>query len=158
MSEAVTSNTEAPEVTETAESTAKEQTAERADPEADSKPTKAKAPETSKTEDGQKAAPKTEPEKPAASQAPPEDIETIKGENYALKAGIKPEYAADAVTLAKSRVKEGMTLEQAVASVAAEYPMFRGNVPKISPSVPAKNDAASADEDERIDRIMGIKK
>lgn len=91
--------------------------------------------------------------------APAEDIDAIKGENYALKAGVKPECAADVITLAKSRVKDGTTLEQAVNEVVSAYPAFKNAPPPVmTPSVSISNDsAADSAEDAKIDAIMGIK-
>ncbi|MBR1830856.1 MAG: hypothetical protein IJ784_00305, partial [Ruminiclostridium sp.] len=82
-----------------------------------------------------------------------------KGENYALKAGVKPECAADVITLAKSRVKDGTTLEQAIAEVVSAYPAFKSAPPPaMTPSVSISNDsAADSAEDAKIDAIMGIK-
>lgn len=94
--------------------------------------------------------------KPAA---PAEDIDAIKGENYALKAGVKPECAADVITLAKSRVKDGVTLEQAVNEVLNAYPAFKNAPPPDTATASISNSeaAAAAAEDERINRIMGIR-
>ena len=95
-----------------------------------------------------------------AAAAPAEAIDAIKGENYALKAGVKPECAADVITLAKSRVKEGTTLEQAVAEVVSAYPAFKNAPPPaMTPSVSISNDSAvdTSAEDAKIDAIMGIK-
>lgn len=102
------------------------------------------------------AAPAQTETKPAA---PTEDIDAIKGENYALKAGVKPECAADVITLAKSRVKDGTTLEQAIAEVVSAYPAFKNAPPPaMTPSVSISNDsAADSAEDAKIDAIMGIK-
>ena len=97
---------------------------------------------------------------PAGTEtAPKEDIDAIKGENYALKAGVKPECAADVITLAKSRVRDGTTLEQAIAEVVSAYPAFKNAPPPAASTVPIKNDETvlAAAEDERINRIMGIK-
>ncbi len=109
------------------------------------------------------AAPAQTEAKPAA---PAEDIDAIKGENYALKAGVKPECAADVITLAKSRVKDGtrsgaspVTLEQAIAEVVSAYPAFKNAPPPtMTPSVSISNDsAADSAEDAKIDAIMGIR-
>lgn len=105
------------------------------------------------------AAPAQTEAKTAAAAAPAEDIDAIKGENYALKAGVKPECAADVITLAKSRVKDGTTLEQAVNEVVSAYPTFKSTPPPaMTPSVSISNDsAADSAEDAKIDAIMGIK-
>lgn len=105
------------------------------------------------------AAPAQTEAKTAAAAAPAEDIDAIKGENYALKAGVKPECAADVITLAKSRVKDGTTLEQAIAEVVSAYPAFKNAPPPaMTPSVSISNDsAADSAEDAKIDAIMGIK-
>ena len=107
----------------------------------------------------------TAPAAPAQTEAktdataPAEDIDAIKGENYALKAGVKPECAADVITLAKSRVKDGTTLEQAVNEVVSAYPAFKNAPPPaMTPSVSISNDsAADSAEDAKIDAIMGIR-
>ena len=99
------------------------------------------------------------PPEPKAQERPAEDIEAIKEENAVLRAGIKPEHITDAVALVKSRMKGDVTFEQALEAVVKGYPMFKGDPPpKISPSVPVKNDAADIEDDARIDRIMGIKR
>ena len=109
------------------------------------------------------AAQAAEPAKAETAQTeakPAEDIDAIKGENYALKAGVKPECAADVITLAKSRVKEGTTLEQAVAEVVSAYPAFKNAPPPaMTPSVSISNDSAvdTSAEDAKIDAVMGIK-
>ena len=109
------------------------------------------------------AAQTAEPAKTETAQTeakPTEDIDAIKGENYALKAGVKPECAADVITLAKSRVKEGTTLEQAVAEVVSAYPAFKNAPPPaMTPSVSISNDSAvdTSAEDAKIDAVMGIK-
>ena len=95
---------------------------------------------------------KTEP------SAAAEDITAVKGENYAMKLGVKAEYAADAVVLARSRVKDGVTLEQAVDNVVKEYPFLKGaELPSMTPSVSISNDSAPDPDDATVNRIMGIK-
>lgn len=108
------------------------------------------------------AAPKPEeppvPENKTEPSAAAEDITAVKGENYAMKLGVKAEYAADAVVLARSRVKDGVTLEQAVDNVVKEYPFLKGTeLPSMTPSVSISNDSAPDPDDATVNRIMGIK-
>ena len=154
---AVTATENAVPVQETAAAaSAQEQPkAEPAPAQTEPTPTVAPEPKTEPTPKAEPAptAPETKPAEPA------EDIEAIKGENYALKAGVKPECAADVITLAKSRVKDGTTHEQAIAEVVSAYPAFKNAPPPAASTVPIKNDETvlAAAEDERINRIMGIK-
>lgn len=131
-------------------------------PETKTEPAPAQAAAPAQTPAPAATAPAAEPAKTETAQTeakPTEDIDAIKGENYALKAGVKPECAADVITLAKSRVKDGTTLEQAIAEVVSAYPAFKNAPPPaMTPSVSISNDsAADSAEDAKIDAIMGIK-
>ena len=135
----------------------------KAEPTAPATETEVKAdPEPSVPEPEAPSAPKFEEPVASDEKAEPEtaaeDIEAVKAENYALKHGVKAEYAADAVTLARSRVKDGLTLEQAIEKVCEEYPHFKGGViPHITTSARTTNDDVSEADDAVINNIMGIK-
>lgn len=149
-----TENTNAPETTQ--EPT---QEAAPASPEADST-----AAET-KTEEGAAAPEQTEPQPPSSEPEPKSEnnadkevIENLKGENYALKAGVKAECAADVLALAKGRVTDKVPLEKAIDLVVEAYPQFKGApVPSITTSAKTSNDDVSEADDAFVNRIMGIK-
>lgn len=147
-------------LTEAAEAKKEPKAEPKAEPTAPATGTEAKAaPEPSVPEP---EAPKPEeasaPDEKTAPETAAEDIEAVKAENYALKHGVKAEYAADAVTLARSRVKDGLTLEQAIDKVCEEYPHFKGGViPHITTSARTTNDDVSEADDTVINNIMGIK-
>lgn len=109
----------------------------------------------------------TEPQQPSSESEPPpksdnsadtEVIENLKGENYALKAGVKAECAADVLALAKSRVTDKVPLEKAIDLVVEAYPQFKGApVPSITTSAKTSNDDVNEADDAFVNRIMGIK-
>lgn len=150
-------------LTEAAEAEKEPKPEPKAEPTAPATETEAKAaPEPSVPEPEAPSAPKSEEPVASDEKAEPEtaaeDIEAVKAENYALKHGVKAEYAADAVTLARSRVKDGLTLEQAIDKVCEEYPHFKGGViPHITTSARTTNDDVSEADDAVINNIMGIK-
>lgn len=150
-------------LTEVAEAEKEPKPEPKAEPTAPATETEAKAaPEPSLPEPEAPSAPKVEEPVASDEKAEPEtaaeDIEAVKAENYALKNGVKAEYAADAVTLARSRVKDGLTLEQAIDKVCEEYPHFKGGViPHITTSARTTNDDVSEADDAVINNIMGIK-
>ena len=111
------------------------------------------APEPAETEE-----PSSEPEASAENNASAETIENLRYENSALKAGVKAECVADVIALAKSRVTETVTPEQAIEQVCEAYPSFKGSaVPNITTSARTTNEDISEADDTLIDRIMGIK-
>ena len=108
-----------------------------------------------------------EPDKPSSESEPApkndnsadnEVIENLKGENYALKAGVKAECTADVLALAKSRVTDKVPLEKAIDLVVEAYPQFKGApIPSITTSAKTSNDDVSEADDAFVNRIMGIK-
>lgn len=132
-----------------------------ASPEADSTATE------TKTDEGVSAPEQKEPDKPSSEPEPApkndnsadnEVIENLKGENYALKAGVKAECTADVLALAKSRVTDKVPLEKAIDLVVEAYPQFKGApVPSITTSAKTSNDDVSEADDSFVNRIMGIK-
>ena len=149
--------TENTNVTETNQKTTQE--AAPTSPEADNT-----AAET-KTEEGAAAPEQTEPDKPSSEPEPKSEnnaekevIENLKGENYALKAGVKAECAADVLALAKSRVTYKVPLEKAIDLVVEAYPQFKGTpAPSITTSAKTSNDDVNEADDAFVNRIMGIK-
>jgi len=120
-----------------------------------------------KTDESAAAPEQKEPDKPSSESEPApkndnsadnEVIENLKGENYALKAGVKAECTADVLALAKSRVTDKVPLEKAIDLVVEAYPQFKGApIPSITTSAKTSNDDVSEADDALVNRIMGIK-
>lgn len=138
------------------------QEAAPASPEADSTAAETKtdegavAPASSEQTESQPSSSESEPKN--ENNPDTEVIENLKGENYALKAGVKAECAADVLALAKSRVTDKVPLEKAIDLVVEAYPQFKGTpVPGITTSATTSNDAVNEADDAFVNRIMGIK-
>lgn len=61
----------------------------------------------------------------------------------AISKGVKADAVDDVIALAKAKVNDTTTLEQAIDSVIAKYPQFGGNVPVITTGVKTNNNSTN---------------
>lgn len=87
-----------------------------------------------------------------------QEIAELKGKVHALSVGVAADCIEDVLALAKAKVGDNVSLEQAIDNVIDKYPNFKGKDKEIiTTSVPTANDEQLATEQEQAKKIMGIK-
>ena len=87
-------------------------------------------------------------------------IATLEGKVHALSSGVSADSIDDVLTLAQSKVSGEITLDKAIDLVVEKYPQFKatsGEKQVVTTSVPTNNDPDNSADDERVNKIMGIK-
>lgn len=76
----------------------------------------------------------------------------------AVSKGVKPEAVDDVIALAKNKVSDTVTLEQAIDSVIAKYPQFSGTATEkpATTGIPTPNNANTAESDSLLRKSMGL--
>lgn len=109
---------------------------------------------------------KTEAEKTADKIKQAEDAKTaaeLKAAEYeakcaAMTKGVRAEAVEDVIALAKSKVSDDVTLEQAIDSVITKYPQFSGTVAEkpSTTGVSTPNNKDSSNDDALLRAAMGL--
>ena len=76
----------------------------------------------------------------------------------AVSKGVKPEAVDDVIALAKNKVSDTVTLEQAIDGVIAKYPHFSGSAAEkpATTGIPTPNNADTAKNDSLLRKAMGL--
>lgn len=76
----------------------------------------------------------------------------------AVSKGVKPEAVDDVVALAKAKVSDDVTLEQAIDSIIAKYPAFSANSsqPSVTTGVKTNNNTVNTEDDVLLKKSMGL--
>lgn len=74
----------------------------------------------------------------------------------AMAKGVKPEAVDDVIALARAKVSDDVTLEQAIDSVIAKYPSFSGKTPQANTGVKTGNNKTDTDDDVLLKKSMGL--
>ena len=76
----------------------------------------------------------------------------------AVSKGVKPEAVDDVIALAKNKVSDTVTLEQAIDGVIAKYPHFSGSAAEkpATTGIPPPNNADTAKNDSLLRKAMGL--
>lgn len=108
---------------------------------------------------------KTEQEKTAekiklaeeAQTAAEQKAKVLEAKLTAVSKGVKPEAVEDVIALAKNKVSEHVTLEQAIESVIAKYPQFgaAGDKP-MTTGVTTPNNKTNNEAEEVLKKAMGL--
>lgn len=106
---------------------------------------------------------KTEQEKTAEKIKLAEEAQTaaeqkaadLEAKYTAVSKGVKPEAVEDVIALAKNKVSDNVTLEQAIESVIEKYPQFGAADKPLTTGVTTPNNKAPAD-DTTLRKAMGL--
>ncbi len=74
----------------------------------------------------------------------------------AMTKGVKPEAVEDVIALARAKVGDDVTLEQAIDSIIAKYPAFSGQTPQANTGVKTANNKTDTDDDALLRKSMGL--
>ncbi len=76
----------------------------------------------------------------------------------AVTKGVKPEAVEDVIALAKAKVSDDVTLEQAIDSIVAKYPAFSANSsqPSVTTGVKTNNNTVNTEDDVLLKKSMGL--
>ncbi|MCM1335624.1 MAG: hypothetical protein NC084_12915 [Bacteroides sp.] len=74
----------------------------------------------------------------------------------ALTKGVKAEAVDDVIALARGKVSETVTIEQAIDGVIAKYPSFTAADKPLTTGVPTSNDRLGGENDELLKKAMGL--
>lgn len=76
----------------------------------------------------------------------------------AMTKGVKPDAVDDVIALAKAKVSDTTTLEQAIDGIIAKYPAFSGNVsqPPVTTGVKTNNNTVNTEDDVLLKKSMGL--
>lgn len=110
-----------------------------------------------------KEAQKTEQEKAAEKIKLAEEAQTaaeqkaadLEAKYAAVSKGVKPEAVEDVIALAKNKVSDNVTLEQAIESVIEKYPQFGSANKLVTTGVTTPNNSSPAD-DTLLRKAMGL--
>lgn len=106
---------------------------------------------------------KTEQEKTAekiklaeeAQTAAEQKAKVLEAKLTAVSKGVKPEAVEDVIALAKNKVSDDVTLEQAIESVIEKYPQFGSANKHVTTGVTTPNNSSPAD-DTLLRKAMGL--
>lgn len=74
----------------------------------------------------------------------------------AMTKGVKAEAVDDVIALARAKVNDDVTLEQAIDGIIAKYPAFSGKAPQTNTGVKTGNNKTETDDDVLLKKSMGL--
>lgn len=93
-----------------------------------------------------------------AQTAAEQKASVLEAKLTAVSKGVKPEAVDDVIALAKNKVSDTVTLEQAIDGVIAKYPHFSGSAAEKpeTTGIPTPNNADTAKNDSLLRKAMGL--